>query len=197
MTFRAYAAAILAVLPKGAREVSILAGGALRAYYDSTTVKDYDLFYRNPEHLRRAALALAENGFQFIRAVGGSAVWLSPCGREFNLVSLVFGEPEDHVGRFDFRCCQFAAYYVFNAGGIRGATALRTLKVNQARVDCRKKRIKLQNNNGTERTAKRIEHYENDYGYSLMGIKLSPNARSRRIRRYVARRPISGTGHES
>ncbi|WP_408953197.1 hypothetical protein [Lysobacter sp. Hz 25] len=197
MTFRAYAAAILAVLPKGAREVSILAGGALRAYYDGTPVKDYDLFFRNHGHYLRAVNEMSAAGFTHLRKVGGSEGWLSPCGKEFNLVSLVYGEPLDHVGRFDFRCCQLAAYFVVNAGGIRGATELRTVMANQARVDCRKKRLKLQNNNGTERTAKRIEHYENDYGYSLVGIKLTPNARPRRIRRYVARVPVSGTGHES
>lgn len=188
--FRAYAAAILAALPEAARGVSILAGGALRAYYDGTPVKDCDLFFRSHEDACIAESALRDGaGWRFVSSQGRAVTYRSPCGKDFNLVPFAFGDPVDHVGRFDFRCCQFAAW--MEQGKVR------VLRANQARVDCRKKRLKVVNNNGTERTAKRIEHYENDYGYTLVGIKLTRNARPARIRRYVARRPVSGYGHNS
>ena len=191
MSLRAHVAAVFAALPRFAAEVSILAGGSLRAYYDGTEVKDYDLFFRDRHDYRTAYTAMEIAGFEFLGTRGGSETWLSPCGKEFNLVSLAFGSPEEHVSRFDFRCCQMAAWIEVNSVG---APMTQVIKAQRAVYDCRKKRLRLVNNNGTERTAKRIEHYEADYGYALSGLRRCPVNRPARIRRYVASRPVSRRG---
>jgi hypothetical protein len=187
VSLRAHAAAILAVLPQEAREVAILAGGALRAYYDKTEIKDYDLFFRGVDDAEAAERALLGAGWHWEDAnTGGNSVWRSPCGKLFNLICFTFGTPEEHVNRFDFRCCQIAAWL---DGG-----KLHMLRVSQASIDAKKKRLRLVNNNGTERTAKRIERYEQGYGYTLSGLRKCPVNRPARIRRYVARRPVSQKG---
>lgn len=186
MSLRAHAATILAVLPKEASEVAILAGGALRAYYDKTDIKDYDLFFRSYEDCFTASRAFRAAGWVPELAPVGTQLWRSPCGKQFNIVQFAYGSPEEHVSRFDFRCCQMAAW-------LEG-DRLCVLRVPQASVDAKKKRLRLVNNNGTERTAKRIERYEQGYGYALSGLRRCPVNRPARIRRYVARRPVSQTG---
>lgn len=186
MSLRAHAATILAVLPPAARAVSIVAGGALRAYYDKTAIKDYDLFFRNFEDCHAAALALRAAGWLPECAPVGTALWRSPCGLLFNLVHFTFGCPEEHVNAFDFRCCQLAAWYEDGR--------LYVARAPKASIDAKHKRIRLVNNNGTERTAGRIERYERDYGYVLSGIRTCTLNRPARIRRYVARRPVSRRG---
>lgn len=179
--------AALDELPESIRRTAILAGGALRAVYDGSQVKDYDLFFRTAEDYGAAVAALVglvKYDHNFVKVPGsweigehlgsyGTANFISPSGRLFNLIGFVFGEPLEHLALFDFLCCRMAVFQsngcpVFHAehGAVEDASA---------------RRITVLSNNGTERTIKRIEHYMEDYGYKLVDPEDSPAEYVRRI----------------
>lgn len=155
-----YAQDILSRLPQPARGIAILGGGALRAFFDGTAVNDYDLFFRSDQDYLDARGALVAAGWSRELSVEGrQARFLAPDGSEWNLVGFDFGTPQWHVGRFDFRCCALVAW-------MEGDTA-RFHADDWAIDDCHDRVITVRNNNGTERTLKRIAHYMADYGYTL------------------------------
>jgi hypothetical protein len=161
--------------------------------FDGTKVKDYDLFFRNAEDA-----AVAVTAFMSAALAGSCALrndlsyptaLTFQCGdRQFNLVTFGYGDPGTIIDGFDFRCVQIAAVWdgaevtlISNPGAIEGA---------------QRKHLELVNNNGDERTAKRIEHYEVDHGYSLAAVPLASAIEERRaaIRLYVKTKPRSGRG---
>lgn len=180
-------------LPESVRKAAILAGGALRAVYDGSKVKDYDLFFRTKEDYEAAISALAalvKYDADFVLAPGswqigerlgsyGTANFISPSGRLFNLIGFVFGEPREHLQLFDFLCCRMAVFFldghlVFHAEP-------------GALPDAMSRRLRVMSNNGVDRTIKRIEHYMEDYGYKLVDPEDSPAE-------YVRRIPLSPRG---
>ena len=193
MTTSSSILAALDELPESVRRAAILAGGALRAVYDGSKVKDFDLFFRTKEDYEAAISALAalvKHDADFEPEPGswrigehlgsyGTANFISPTGRLFNLIGFVFGEPLEHLALFDFLCCRMAVFQsngrpVFHAehGAVEDASA---------------RRLTVLSNNGTERTIKRIEHYMEDYGYKLVDPEDSPAE-------YVRRIPLSPRG---
>ncbi len=174
--------AALDELPESIRRTAILAGGALRAEYDGSNVKDYDLFFRSRKEYEAALDALHNaEGWLNEDQYGsyGTAVFSSPTGRQFNLIGFVFGEPEEHLKLFDFLCCRIAVFFcdgrlVYHAEP--GA-------VSDAMSRC----LRVMSNNGVDRTIKRIEHYMEDYGYKLVDPEDSPAE-------YVRRIPLSPRG---
>lgn len=180
-------------LPASVRATAILAGGALRAIFDRTDVKDYDLFFRNREDYEDALSTLLglvdytdASGWRIEGELGsyGTAMLISPAGLQFNLIGFVFAEREEHLKLFDFRCCRIMLYQV-------GGVVYRHAEPG-AIEDAIEKRLVVLSNNGEERTIRRIEHYINDYGYRLPDEEA--DARS-----YVARIPLAprgGCGYE-
>lgn len=156
----AYVRGIFEMLPQSCRPLVIVGGGALRAYFDGTRVKDYDLFFRSALDYATTARTLVQNGWTELPAPNGTRIFRSPTGEYFNLIGFVFGPPLDHAERFDFRCCAMVAwvesetYFFHSADG--------------AITDALARSLVVRNNNGTERTLRRINHYRHDYGYSVV-----------------------------
>ncbi|WNH52450.1 hypothetical protein [Stenotrophomonas oahuensis] len=160
-TVTRYAKHLLAELPEAVRRTAILAGGALRAYYDKTKLADVDLCFQNREDFDAAFVAMCSRDYTFMEWKGRSAVFKRNVdGMEFNLIGFMHGTPEDTIARFDFRCCRMAAWYDADGG-------LRTLFGHGAVGDAVTKTLVILVNNGTPRTVKRINHYVQDYGYTL------------------------------
>lgn len=158
--FHTYIRAILAELPEGVADTAILAGGALRAFYDGTPVKDYDLFFSNKEDFAAARIALAAawpDDLPF--ECRGAWTHTAPSGKQFNLVGFCFGSAVETIERFDFRCCGIAGWL---EGHVVCSTAL-----EGAIGDAEAKLLVIRNNNGDERTERRVDHYVEDYGYTV------------------------------
>lgn len=160
MTPTAYAKQIFDILPEAARGFAIVGGGALRAYFDRTTVKDYDLFFRCLADYSTVLAVLKHAGWEELPAPAGTSALLSPCGKLFNLIGFAFGSPREHIERFDFRCCAIAAWY--DTYGV-----LHMIHDEGAIADAIQRRLVVRNNNGTGRTVQRIVRYQGLYGYSL------------------------------
>lgn len=198
MTPIEFAREVFAELPERIRELPILGGGALRALFDGTEIKDYDLFFRNHDEYLITARALEEEGWEFLGFSGGSvgaSEWQSPSGRMFNLVDFYWGTPLDHAERFDFRCCAMVAFIV-------GGEVSYFADVN-AEDDATSRLLVLRWNNGDERTIKRIQHYVNDYGYTLVDAEVGaaepgdtyvPIGTHETVLRELVRRVPRGTG---
>lgn len=174
--------AVFNTLPQSVRDTAILAGGALRAIYDKTEVKDYDLFFRTRDDYNEAIAVLQDlTGWRLldIQGSGNTVVFRSIDGHLFNLIGFVFGSPTDHLKLFDFRCCRMALY-------AEGGT-LRFIAEPLACFDAEMKWITVLSNNGEERTLRRIEHYTTDYGYRIPPHYTSP-------KEYVKRIPVAPRG---
>lgn len=155
-----YAASVFALLPAQFRQLAILGGGALRAQFDGTAVKDFDLFFRSEDDYLRAVASLrCCPAFSFVELRGRTAVFCDTAGREWNLIGFAFGSAAEHRARFDFRCCAMTVEYADEAPVF--------IIDDNAILDAMRKRLVVRNNNGTDRTLRRIEHYVNDYGYTL------------------------------
>jgi len=190
------ATAALDELPLRVRLLAILGGGALRASFDGTTVKDYDLFFRSDEDFLDTIAVLMEAP-KWIpipsKTPGRHYTFRSPQGREFNVIGIFFGSPKDHIDRFDFRCCGIAAWF-----GLDGTPHFQASP--EALKDCIEKRLVVRNNNGTERTLARIKRYE-AYGYTYADAGAATDKRytlkkhGRYIRKRVKRLPVSSHGY--
>ena len=157
---------VLRELPRGVRILPILGGGAIRSFLDGTQVRDYDLFFRSKEAYIATVVELQHAEWVERLSPAGARVFTNPeTGHEFNLIGFFFGSPAEHVARFDFRCCAVAAYW---EGGL-----VREVSIPGAIEDARAKVLTVLNNNGTERTLKRIAKYVGLYGYTLGEIKFS------------------------
>ncbi|MCO5735943.1 hypothetical protein [Stenotrophomonas maltophilia] len=160
-TVTRYAKQLLAGLPEDVRRTAILAGGALRAYYDKTPLADVDLCFRSSADFDKAFVSMCCRDYDFREWKGRSAVFKRVSdGLEFNLIGFMHGDPAETIERFDFRCCRMAAWYDADGG-------LRTLFGHGAVGDAVTKTLVILVNNGTPRTVKRINHYVQDYGYTL------------------------------
>jgi len=162
MTVIHHAVKLFRMLPEDMREYTFIAGGSLRAYYDKTTIKDIDCFFRSREDYEAACIEISTSPqFTLTRGSDRFLEYRRENGVLINLVGFVFGEPCAHIERFDFRCCQMVAYYGEDDGRARVETT------EDALDDARARLLYIQNNNGTERTLKRIERYLSNYGYTL------------------------------
>lgn len=161
-TVTRYVKQLFAPLPEIVQRLGIVAGGAVRSFYDKTTLADVDLCFRSSTDFDRAFVAMIEHpDYVFQEWKGRSAVFKhTGNGMEFNLIGFMHGEPVDTIARFDFRCCRMAAWFDADGG-------LRTLFGHGAVGDACTKTLVLMVNNGTSRTVKRINHYLVDYGYTL------------------------------
>jgi hypothetical protein len=204
--FQRYAGEVLLSLPLGTESLAILGGGALRAFFDKTEVKDYDLFFRSEQDyaFANASFHLSER-FEELESPAGTAQYREKrTGRLFNLIGFHFNTPEEHAKEFDFRCCQLVAWFdsnmEFNRHFEIGAVS-----------DATDKLIVVVNNNGEERTLKRIDKYITQYGYTvqvdtadvheefpydgllMVGLVLTPKVTVDRevIARRVRRMPVS------
>jgi len=189
--FYAYIFAIFATLPDAVSSTAILGGGALRAFFDGSKVKDYDLFFRSKADFDAALIEMQAS--EFFREEAGNHV-LSPLfvhietGKEFNLIGFGLGTPEEQIARFDFRCCAIAAWkdenrvvrYVAAEGAIHDASHLL---------------LNFVNNNGTDRTVRRATHYAEDYGYTVDGIGATSPTFHTHVRTRVSRIPVSTGGY--
>ena len=161
-TLRDYATSILWQLPPSIAHRVFLAGGALRAFLDGTTVKDYDLFFANREDYEAAVATMRALGWEELpESYPGAPQFLSPKGLVFNLVGFAFLPLAEQLRRFDFRCCAIGAYIP------KGHMDSQVTFLHGAFADCIERRLVLQSNNGTERERKRIRHYTEDYGYTV------------------------------
>ena len=153
--------ATLSTLPPLVREDAILAGGALRALFDGTKIKDYDIFFRSEEAYASANILMSQSpDFVQLPDAGRTTQWQHKTTKDvINLIGFAFGTPEETIGRFDMRCCHMALYF-------RGDTPVFLCRP-EAEQDCYAKRLVVLTNNGTERTLRRIDHYVEDYGYKL------------------------------
>ncbi len=148
-------------LPASVAASAILAGGALRAFYDGSEVKDYDLFFRTNHDYCLADLALAAAGWERVPNPNSNANnFRAPSGKLVNLVGFAFGTAAEQIERFDFRCCALSAWL--------SDSIVCTLNDPAAIDDAEEKLLVVRNNNGTERTMKRIAHYVEDYGYTVV-----------------------------
>jgi len=162
LSMHQYAQAFYYSLPRQVRHFVMIGGGCLRAYCDETPVKDIDCFFRCREDYNFTKGAMEQDSdFVSLNACERFCEFKHvPAGGVFNLVGFVFGSPREHLDRFDFRCSQFIAWY-----DQRGE--LQTDCAQGAYLDALNKHLYIQNNNGTERTLRRIRHYIEDYGYQL------------------------------
>lgn len=163
MTYDEYVLKIFAKIPTGAQRISILAGGALRAFYDGTKVKDYDLFFRDRGDFLRAVLAFQQSTSPvWAVAQTGPKTYIAehPLLGKFNLVGFRFGTPREIIDSFDFTCCQFAAF----RGHI--TNEIHTIQGHRSHLDARQKILKLTNTQPLRVTEEREAHYMNDYGYT-------------------------------
>jgi hypothetical protein len=153
---------MLKSLPWWIRDNAILAGGALRAAFDGTEVKDYDLFFRSEEHFQFAVRILQQH-MLYAEGADAGRTKLFVCvenGYQINLVGFAFGTPEETMARFDFRCCRMALYV---------DNLMPTFSAEPGAVeDAQTKTLNVLICNGEDRTVRRIEHYENDYGYTVV-----------------------------
>jgi hypothetical protein len=151
-----YIAGILNELPRNVRDKAILAGGAIRAFYDRTPVKDYDLFFRSFGDFLVTLIAVLRAGWRLEKWAGRTFYMRAPSGKLFNLVGFNFGTPEWQVKRFDLSCCSFAAY--FDEDNLE----YRMTQLGCARDDAEKKRLWARH----PTSQKRLAHYRDDYGYA-------------------------------
>lgn len=189
-----YAYSILAQLPYAAACRAILAGGALRAYFDKTEVKDYDLFFRSEGDFNNSLDAFrADTGFSYQGEAGRTFEFVSlKTGRRFNLIGFAFGTPQETIARFDFRCCAIAAW-------LDGDRLVRSIVDEGAQEDATARRLVIRNNNGVERTVRRARHYADDYGYTLDELwdrpKPAPVLYEEIVRRRCQQLPASTGGY--
>jgi len=161
MNLYQHAQSLYNLFPEHWRSHIILGGGCLRACFDKTPIRDIDCFFRSEGAYRLIRKsALSTSGFVFAKGNARYCEFWRSGGYIINLVGFVFGDEDDHLYRFDFRCCQFVAWYDDEG-------CLKTDYIVPADKDAREKLLYIQNNNGTERTLRRIRHYVEDYGYSL------------------------------
>lgn len=161
LTIYGYAKALFALLPSFTRSAAMIGGGALRAYYDKTEVADVDLFFRTNADYERALAEMHEHpAFRFTGWKGRTAVFKRGDGLEYNLIGFMWDDAQGTLARFDFRCCRMVAW-IANDG------SLEFLAEPGAINDAVTKTLIVLLNNGTERTIKRVLHYQNDYGYVL------------------------------
>jgi hypothetical protein len=182
----------------------MLAGGALRACFDNTGIKDYDLFFRDEQdYLNANDILSSDPDFHFKGANGRTETFVHlPSGREFNLVGIAFLTAAETIERFDFRCCRMAAWMV-------GDDVYMVADPN-ASTDATEKRLVVLVCNGEERTERRIQHYVEDYGYTLdLSVTdhlntaqeteedLTPPrpVAAEQVRRYIRRLPTSCGGY--
>lgn len=161
MTLMQHALSLFAVLPESIRPEVILGGGCLRAHFDGTEIKDIDCFFRTHEdYLSVADILDDEEGWERADSPNGVTNFTSPSGHLVSLIGFEFGDALAHAERFDFRCCAHVAAYV-------SQTLTAVLSLPGAEDDAHNRLLYVLNNNGTERTLRRIQHYVEDYGYSL------------------------------
>ncbi len=79
----------------------IVAGGFLRAYYAGETPSDLDLYFRNNEDLIKTKMELEENEWVEIFKTN-RAITFKKNGRLIQLISYLYGEPEQVINLFDF-----------------------------------------------------------------------------------------------
>ena len=158
-TISRYTRGLLALLPTAVQQSAIVAGGALRCFYDGTESNDVDLFFRSYEEFTAAVDAMSRHPL-FRRAgdKGRTAVFVRD-GVEYNLIGFAFGDPWATIARFDFRCCRMAAW-------LSDSEVLLAAEP-EAAADAQMKRLVVLLNNGDARTERRIRHYVEDYGYRL------------------------------
>jgi len=161
MSLHQHAASLYRHFPEWCRSLVILGGGCLRSYYDGTPIRDIDCFFRSEQayDVMKNTLIRAD-GYALHKEHERYCEFRHPDGSILNLVGFVFGTSKEHLDRFDFRCCQFVAWLDEDGG-------LRTNYNLDAPNDAEDRLLYIQNNNGTERTLRRIQHYIEDYGYSL------------------------------
>lgn len=160
MTAEQHARSLFDVLPVQVRHLVVLGGGSLRAFYDGTAIKDLDCFFKSCADFYRASFELsAEPGWVSEDAPNGIKNFRSPCGKLVSLIGFEFGTPDEHCARFDLRCCAHVAVCL-------GEQVI-VVSDPEAIADASAKLVFILNNNGTERTIRRITHYVEDYGYTL------------------------------
>lgn len=160
MQFENYVRGLFADLPLYLR-TGFIAGGALRAHFDGTPVKDIDVFFRTEAMFKDAvADALADLTMDFVETRGRTYVFHHMSGREVNLIGFGFCSMEETIDRFDFRCCRMAACLLDDDHVLYAMD-------DDAAVDATKRRLVVLQNNGDARTERRIRHYIDDYGYSI------------------------------
>lgn len=189
--FYAYIFATFATLPDAVSATAIIGGGALRAFFDGSKVKDYDLFFRTKADFDAALIEMHASEFFH---EDDSNHPMAPVfthiatGKVFNLIGFGLGTPEEQIARFDFRCCAIAAWkdenrvvrYVAAEGAIHDASHLL---------------LNFVNNNGTDRTVRRATHYAEDYGYTVEGIGAASPTFATHVRSRVSRIPVSTGGY--
>lgn len=181
-----YAEEVLAELPSVVRSLAILGGGALRAFFDGTVVKDYDLFFASNEDYETAIAEMfhssTDGDWSYHGESGRTVEFKSPSGMTFNLIGFAFGTAEDHAEAFDFRCCQIVAWWnpielLVDTYATEGAIEEATRRI-----------LTVVNNNGTDRTEERITRYSQVYGYvvNLEGFE--------NVKRYLESKPVTQRG---
>lgn len=89
----------------------IIAGGAIRSIFAGEKIKDFDLYFRCKEDSDR--LLKHEKFKNVSQFVTHNAVSIRLEGKTFQLITLLYGEPEALINQFDFTVCQ-AGYDINN-----------------------------------------------------------------------------------
>ncbi|MBH1671700.1 hypothetical protein I5U90_01350 [Stenotrophomonas maltophilia] len=162
MTAEQHARSLFDVLPAEVRHLVILGGGSLRAFYDGTEIKDIDCFFVSlASYTYVAAYLSGRSDWTSEAAPNGIRNFRSPEGHLVSLIGFEFGTPHEHCARFDLRCCAHVAIYEPSTDEVV------VVSLEGAVADASEKLLFVLNNNGTERTIRRITHYVEDYGYTL------------------------------
>lgn len=85
----------------------IVAGGFIRAYYAEEKPADLDLYFRNEQDLQATFAELEYAGWELVTDTGMSMT-MKKGNKVVQLVSYIYGEPEDIISKFDFTVCSAA-----------------------------------------------------------------------------------------
>lgn len=109
--FDEYARGLYASLPPAVAARSMIAGGALRAFYDQTEVKDYDLYFQSKADMDAVDAAFAAGGYELIFRcpLGLLVTYRDAYGMKYQVIGLAFfNSPAEVIHTFDITASQFA-----------------------------------------------------------------------------------------
>lgn len=82
----------------------IIAGGFIRAYFAGENPSDLDLYFKNNEELLKTKVELGDGGWVEVWKTD-RATTLKKNEKLIQLISYIYGEPEEVINLFDFTIC--------------------------------------------------------------------------------------------
>lgn len=160
-----YVREIIDRLPAEVRPLAVLGGGALRSFFDSTPVKDYDIFFRTHEDYLTACAAMLAAGYgeseDSIRNAPSYVV--RPGVPPYNFIGFRHESPRALAESFDFTCCCMVAYLDAD----RPNEGITFIAVENARLHANGKELHINRVRPTKRLLKRTARYVEKYSYRI------------------------------